>query len=116
MKKTIFIDIDGVLIKHKGNLTHQILESPELLPGVLEKLNLWEGEGHKIIITTGRKESMRTVTENQLNSFGIFYDQLIMGLPRGERIVINDRKPDNNMRTANSIEIERNSGLINIDI
>lgn len=116
MKKTLFIDIDGVLIKHKGNLSKQMIESPELLPGVLDKLNEWEANGHKIILTTGRKESMRKITEEMLSSFGIFYDQLIMGLPRGERIVINDKKLDSDMKTASSIEIERNIGLNNINI
>jgi uncharacterized HAD superfamily protein len=116
MKKTLFIDIDGTLIKHRGNQTDTILEKPELLPGVIEKLNEWEAQGHKIILTTGRKESLRKMTEKELFKFGIFYDQLIMGLPRGERIVINDKKPDNNITTASAIEIERNEGLINIVI
>lgn len=116
MKKTIFIDIDGVLVKHHGNLSKQIIEETEILPGVLNKLNKWESEGHKIILTTGRKESMRNLTENQLLKFGIFYDQLIMGLPRGERIIINDRKPDSYMRTASAIEIDRNIGLEKVEI
>lgn len=116
MKKTLFIDIDGCLIKHKGNLSKQILEEPELLSGVIEKLNLWESEGHKIILTTGRKESMRNITELQLQKVGIFYDQLIMGLNRGERIIINDNKPDTNMKTASAIEIIRNTGLEKITI
>jgi len=116
MKKTLFIDIDGCLIKHRGNLSNIILEKPELLPGVLEKLNEWEAEGHKIILTTGRKESLRKITEEELFNFGIFYEQLIMGLPRGERIIINDKKPNNDMKTASAIEINRNEGLINIKI
>ena len=116
MKKTIFIDIDGVLIKHRGNLTNVILEDPELLPGVLEKLNEWEANGHKIILTTGRKESLRKITKKELSKFGIFYDQLIMGITRGERIIINDKKPDNDMTTASAIEINRNEGLINVII
>ena len=116
MKKTIFLDIDGCIFRHKGNLSTQILQTPELLPGVVEKLNEWEAEGHKIILVTGRKESMRKLTEDQLLKHGIFYDQLIMGLNRGERILINDRKPDNDMRVASAIELERNDGLKNVGI
>lgn len=116
MKKTFFIDIDGCLIKHKGNLSTQIIEEVELLPGVIEKLNLWESEGHKIILTTGRKESMRELTMVQLQRVGIFYDQLVMGCNRGERIIINDKKVDNDICVCSAIEIDRNTGMKNIKI
>lgn len=116
MKKTLFIDIDGCLIKHKGNLTCEILEEPEILPGVIEKLNEWDANGYKIILTTGRKESMRKITEEQLSKVGIFYDQLVMGINRGERVIINDIKPGIDMRVCSAIQINRNEGLSNIKI
>ena len=116
MKKTIFLDIDGTLFKHKGNLSNILFEESEILPGVIEKRNKWNSDGHKIILPTGRTESMRKRTDEQLQKNGIFYDQLIMGLTRGERIIINDKKPDNDMITASAVEINRNVGLININI
>ena len=116
MKKTIFLDIDGCLIKHQGNLSKQILSEPELLPGTIEKLNEWDAAGHKIILTTGRKESMRKITEEMLTSFGIFYDQIVMGCNRGERILINDLKSDISIHTASAIEIKRNEGIQNISL
>ena len=116
MKKTLFIDIDGTLVKHKTSLSKVLLEEPEVLPGVIEKINQWDADGHIIILTTGRKESMRKITEEQLQKFGIYYSQLIMGLTRGERILINDKKPDYEMKTASAIEVNRNEGLINVNI
>lgn len=116
MKKTIFIDIDGTLIKHQGNLTKMFLLEIEVLPGVIEKLNEWEGKGYKIILTTGRKECLREIVENQLLKNGIFFDQLIMDLPRGERILINDKKPNFDMKVATAIEINRDEGLKNVNI
>jgi len=116
MKKTIFLDIDGCIFKHKGNLSTQILEPEELLPGVLEKINKWDADGHKIILVTGRKESLRSFTEKQLLKHGIYYDDLIMGVNRGERIIINDKKPTNDMTVARAIQIPRNEGLINVYI
>ena len=116
MKKTIFLDIDGCIFKHKGNMSTQF-KDPELLPGVIEKINEWDAAGHKIILVTGRKETMRKLTEKQLEDFGIFYDQLVMGINRGERILINDKKTnthghvDNNIKVASAIEITRNEGL-----
>jgi len=116
MKKTLFIDIDGTLLKHRGSESNILLKETEILPGVLEKLDEWDANGYTIILTTGRKESLREFTEKELLKFGIFYDKLIMGLPRGERIVINDKKPNNDMNTASSIQVIRNDGLKNIII
>ena len=116
MKKTLFIDIDGTLIKHQGNMSKMFLNEMEILPGVLDKLNEWDAMGYKIILTTGRKECVRKITEEQLLKNGIFYDQLIMGLPRGERILINDIKPGNDMTVASAIEINRDEGLKNVII
>jgi hypothetical protein len=116
MKKTLFIDIDGTILKHKGNLSKMFTEEVEILPGVLEKFNEWDANGYKIILTTGRKECLREITETQLLSHGIFYDQLVMGLTRGERILINDFKPNNNMNVATAIQIDRDKGLLNLKI
>lgn len=114
--KTIFCDIDGCLVKHHGNLG-SILENPcELLPGVKERLNEWERAGYKIILTTGRRESLRKHTEDALLASGIFYDLLVMGLPRGPRVVINDCKPGLSIETAVGICLGRNEGLVNVNI
>ena len=114
MKKTIFLDIDGCILEHHGDLSSQLLKEPVLLPYTLPRINEWEEAGHKIILVTGRKESMRKKTEIQLTSLGIFYDQLIMGCNRGERIIINDKKPNSDIRVARAIELERNEGIKNI--
>jgi len=116
MDKIIFLDIDGCLLRHHGGSSTSLIDQePELLPGVREKLDEWEVKGYQIIITTGRKESLRKFTEKQLLKFGITYDHLIMGLGRGERIVINDKKPDGT-QTANHININRNEGIGVINI
>lgn len=101
--KTIFIDIDGTIFKHGTNL---------ILPGVKEKFQQWLREDCKIIITTGRKESLRQQTEEDLKARGVVYDLLIMGLPRGPRVVINDYKPDNpTVETAIGWTVKRDEGL-----
>ena len=113
--KTIFCDIDGCILKHQGN-TKDIQQKCELLPGVLETFVGWIRKGYTIILTTGRKESMRRGIEGQLRSTGISYDLLIMGLPRGQRVVINDIKPESKEPTAACVNVERNEGLENVDI
>ena len=114
--KTIFCDIDGTLVKHhiptKNTDTFNILQ---LLPGTIEKFSEWDAKGYNIILTTGRRESMRKATEEQLAEVGIFYDKLIMGIGGGDRIVINDNKPDGR-QTAFAFNIERDKGIKDIEI
>ena len=115
--KTIFSDIDGTLVEHispfkSTNPNHKM----KLLPGTLEKLQDWDMKGYYIILTTGRKESMRKSTEIQLAEVGIMYDQLIMGIVGGIRVLINDTKPYGDFNTAESINLNRNEGIKNIKI
>ena len=114
--KTIFCDIDGTLTKHTLPTQSQLPSNKmELLDGTLDKLNEWDQKGYRIILTTGRKEGLRSQTEKQLQEVGIIYDQLIMGIGGGARYIINDNKPDGR-ETAFAVNIERNEGIKNINI
>lgn len=108
---TIIVDIDGTLIKHYGSLSAQIMNEPKLLPNVAEKFAEWDKAGCRIILLSGRRESMRDETEKQLKSLGLFWDQLVLGATRGKRILINDMKLNSIEPTAESINIERNKGF-----
>lgn len=115
MTKTIFCDIDGTIFKHKGDIYKNILEPPEILNGVIDKFKEWDKNNYKIILTTGRKESNRQQTIEQLKIFGINYDELIMGLPNGDRILINDKKELGIDYTAYAYNLIRNEGMNNIN-
>jgi histidinol phosphatase-like enzyme len=108
--KTLFIDIDGTILEHKGNLHRMLTEKPRVLDGVIEKFLRWRAYGHFIVLTTARPEGTRQKTEKQLLKCGIFFDKLIMGLNTGPRVLINDRKPDGT-NTAIAICLERDKGL-----
>jgi mannose-6-phosphate isomerase len=111
-KKTIFCDIDGTLVEHCGLPTDQSkAENYRLTKNAKEALDLWEKNGYNIILTTGRKESMRRKTELELEKAGIIYDQLIMGLGGGTRYLINDRKEKGKKNTAHAINLVRNKGF-----
>jgi len=115
-EKIIFLDIDGTIIKHHGGSSSNIHEHETVvLPDIKKKLDEWEVKGYQIVITTGRKESFRKFTEDQLFKAGIAYDQLVMGLGNGERVVINDKKPNGTI-TARAICIERNEGIGGIEL
>lgn len=114
VRKTIFIDIDGTIFKHHGNLNRMVIEEAEVINGVVEKFLEWRRKEYYIVLTTARLEGMRHVTQKHLTDAGLFYDQMIMGLPPGERVLINDEKPDGT-NTASSFCIKRDAGISHIN-
>ena len=114
--KTIFCDIDGTLIRHDSpDLSFRLDYKMTLLKGTIEKLLEWDRKGYNIILVTGRKESLRSLTEKQLSEVGIFYDQLIMGIGGGARYLVNDTKPDGTI-TATAINLPRNAGISTVGV
>ena len=118
--KTIICDIDGTLVRHKEGCgpSHILTNPAELLEGTIDKLEEWEKKGYNIILLTGRKESFRKKTEQDLQELGIFYDQLIMGVGGGARVLVNDLKPGDSEDnpTAVAITIKRNAGISGIEV
>ena len=109
---TIFCDIDGTLVTHsKPTDSQKPTHKLNLLEGTIEKILEWDKLGYNIILTTGRKESLRNITEIQLSQVGIIYDQLIMGIGGGKRYLINDRKPNGSEDYAIAINLIRNEGI-----
>ena len=115
--KTIFCDIDGTLVEHvKPSIASRPSHTMRVLDGTIERLLEWDKKGYNIILTTGRKESLRSLTEAQLAEAGIFYDKLIMGIGGGYRVLINDRKPDSADDTAFAINLTRNEGIEDLQL
>lgn len=120
--KTIFCDLDGTLFYEDINLSNiaDFNKEQVLLPGVSEKLLEWYSKGHYIILTTARKESSRELTKKQLVKLGVHYDQLIMGITHGQRVLINNRKdvssPYHTELYAKAINVNMNMGLEGIDL
>ena len=113
--KTFFIDIDGTLLYHHPDFAKILEDDLPPLPDAAEKIGKWHCQGHTIIITTARTESMRARTIKQLDNAGIVYDQLVMGLTSGVRVLINDYVPDT-PRKAFARNVRRNiDGLTNMD-
>lgn len=107
--KSIFIDIDGTLIRQDKSFRNG-LDSQEVLPDVLEKLKEWYKKGYNLIVTTARRESTREETVKQLVGLGIHFDQLIMGVG-GTRVLINNRSAESKENRAIAINPELNEGL-----
>ena len=55
-------------------------------------------------------------TIRQLETAGIIYDQLVMGFGGGDRILINDRKSNSDRNTAMVINLDRDTGMSDLDL
>lgn len=108
--KTIFSDIDGTLV-------HQVLFenidpfTSVALPGVVETMTKWFKQGHHIVLTTARPEYLRDLTIQEMDLLGIPFHQLVMGIGRAERILINNKSGNKNGKRATAVEVDKNCGF-----
>jgi len=113
---TIFTDIDGTLIEQ---VKFEDLDpnKANVLPGVREKMNQWYEAGHHIVLTTARPENLRDVTIQQMKTAGIPYHQLVMGIGRQERYLINNsEKLTPEISRAIGISVKRDEGFMGVEI
>jgi hypothetical protein len=104
---TWVLDFDGTLVKHNGYKTGK----DEWLPGALEFLRSLP-EDDFILILTAREPAARAVTESFLRAYGIRFNLILFGIPMGERILMNDKKPSG-LQCAYAVNPDRNVGPIN---
>ena len=112
MAHTWFIDLDGTILKHNGYIVDR---KDSLLRGV-KKFFKQIPKKDKIIITTSRKSNYLKKTKYFLKKNKIRYNQIIHNLPFGKRILINDIKPKKKLKTAISINLKRDGGLLKYKI
>lgn len=84
-----FIDLDGTIFNHAHRYS-DLGNDPQLCPGVQEALDELDSRGDTIILVSARKESARDFTEKLLERMLIPYDQLILGVSQGCRVIVND--------------------------
>ena len=107
LSHTWFIDLDGSIVKHNGYIIDKV---DTLLTGV--KIFFMKiPKNDKIIITTSRKKRFKKKTIDFLKKNKIRFNEIIFDLPHGERILINDIKPHQKLKTSISINLNRNFGL-----
>jgi hypothetical protein len=108
LQHTWLIDIDGTILKHNGHK----MGGDELLPGVR---SFWASipEDDVIILLSARTHEEMPATLAFLDAQGIRYDHALFGMPKGERIVINDGKPGG-LSTAVAVNVKRDEGLANL--
>jgi uncharacterized HAD superfamily protein len=113
--KTIFSDIDGTLIEQVRfeDLDPNVVN---VLPGVAEKMNEWYEAGHHIVLTTARPWNLELITKQQMETAGIRYHQIVMGIGREERILINNNSSKEPQRDrAFGVPVLRDGGFENLE-
>ena len=90
MPKTWILDLDGTIVVHDGPY---ILGHDKFLPGAKEFLD-GISEDDMIIFLTARGEWEKEHTLRFLKENHVRYDHIIFGAGQGERVLINDNKPD----------------------
>lgn len=109
-KKTYFVDIDGTIFKYRKFGTYET-EEAEVIPSTLEHLQQLNEEGHMIVLTTARPETLYEHTLKELNINNVPYHKLVMGIERGARYVINDKDPNVEDDRAVAINLVRDQGI-----
>jgi NDP-sugar pyrophosphorylase family protein/fructosamine-3-kinase len=117
---TLIFDVDGVLLEHDkgfhGNLEKYKYPSKPIIENI-KLLNSFSRKGDSVILMTARPETERKKLENELLKFNVNYHKLVMGVPGGTRILINDKKPSIvDFKTAVAIETTRNQNIALKDI
>ena len=107
--KCLFVDIDGTIVTNSSIHFPPYVGSGEPLEENIKFLNqLRDSDKVVIILTTSRPESMRDATVREMKRIGMGYDNIIMGLPHCQRIVINDFANSNPYPSCTAINLPRN--------
>jgi uncharacterized HAD superfamily protein len=95
MKKnhTLFVDIDGTIIKYRAFDTLLTTE-PEPIQDVVDYVNREYDNGAVIIITTARPSDLEVFTKQDLEKINLKYHQIVFDCGRGARILLNDKDPE----------------------
>lgn len=103
LAKTWILDIDGTIVKHNG---YKIDGYDTLLDGVREFFEKISPED-KVVLMTARKEKYLVSLKAFLSQNNIRYDYLLIDMPMGERILVNDDKPSG-LKCAYAVNKKRN--------
>ena len=108
--KCLFVDIDGTLITNSSHHFPPYVGSGEPIENNIDFLaELHEQGKTKIVLTTSRPEKFRQLTIMELQTKGIPFDELVMGLPHCQRVIINDFARSNQYPSCKAINIPRNT-------
>jgi hypothetical protein len=113
-KCTLFCDIDGTLFVYRQFATYKST-TPTKIESAIDEVNKAYDEGHCVVLTTARPEYLRAHTMKELDGANVQYHQLVMGIERGSRILINDNETETIDR-AHALCVKRNEGFMDAQV
>jgi hypothetical protein len=106
--KTLFIDIDGVLVKNGGQYFDPKWGFCEPLKENVALINRMHDTGKvMVILTTARSSAYEHETIDDLTYAGLRYHKIIFDVLHAQRILINDFANSNPYPSAVAINIHR---------
>jgi hypothetical protein len=111
---TIFCDIDGTIFHYRKFNTY-LTSTPTPVHTVISELQRLKAEGHCIVLTSARPENLRDHTIKELNQAKVPYDQIVLGLARGTRFLVNDMEDPTKPRAV-GVNIHRDKGFTPDDL
>jgi hypothetical protein len=109
---TMFCDVDGVLLKNGSKFSKNAWKTKGIKRNLIKIASLQQKGGLYLILTSSRPESEEEYTIKELASHGIRTDRCVFGLPHTRRFLVNDYSPTNPYPSAVSINLERDSELL----
>ena len=103
--KTWILDVDGVVFIHNSHLDGDDV----LVDGIRNFIDSIPKDDY-VLLLTARDYKYKDQTLMSLKKHGIRYDEILFGMPKGERILINDAKPDG-QATAYALNPKRDSAI-----
>jgi histidinol phosphatase-like enzyme len=107
---TYFVDIDGTIIKYR-QFDKLLQTKAEPIQEVIDSINEEYDKGSHIVVTSARPIEYLEFTKKELKKIRLKHHQVILGIGRGTRFVINDIDPDNpTIKRAVGINLIRDKG------
>lgn len=109
-RKTLFLDIDGVVFRNHSKYFHPLWEElDQPIAGNVALLKRLQESGAQLVFVTARPERYREKTLQALSACGLRVHALVMGCLHGQRVLVNDFAASNPYPTASAVNVPRNA-------
>jgi hypothetical protein len=107
---TYFVDIDGTIVKYR-KFDYLLETKAEPIQEVIDNINEEYEKGSHIVITSARPIEYLDFTKKELELLGIKYHQIVLGIGRGTRFLLNDIDPEKpTVKRAVGVNLIRDKG------
>lgn len=106
---TLFLDVDGTLLKNGSKFVDGLWKTKPLLKNIKTIEKIQKTHNLHIVITTSRPSSEKKYLKEVFNSYNIKINSFLFDLPHCQRILVNDYFETNPFPSALSINIERDN-------